>query len=142
MRVEGWLGRAPSLRLVGRSDRVVDRFGEKLSDGFVTAVLAGLVPAAPFAMLAPDGGGYALFLEGPASPDLAGRLERALCANPHYRHCRNLGQLAAARVVPVAAGAYGRFAERLIQGGTRLGDIKPASLSGLADWRQSLDIKP
>ena len=142
VRAEGRVGGASSLRLVGRADRVVDRFGEKLSDGFVTGVLADLAPGAPFAMLAPDGPAYALFIEGSAADDFAGRLERALCENPHYRHCRNLGQLAAARVVPVAAGAYGRFAARLVEGGTRLGDVKPAALDSRDGWRRWLDAPP
>ena len=44
VRVEGRLHATPSLRLVGRTDGVVDRVGEKLSPGFVGAVLAAARP--------------------------------------------------------------------------------------------------
>ena len=114
---------------------MVDVCGEKLSDGFVTAVLAALVPAAPFALLAPDGGGYALFLEGPPPSELQRRVEHALCANPHYRHCRNLGQLPPVAVVQVAAGAYERFARHLVNHGTpprRHQTRRPERPNGLA----------
>ena len=138
--VDGFVGRTPSLRLLGRNDRVADRFGEKLSDGFVTAVLSRLLPARPFALLAPDVGRYALLLENPPAPpaDLAGRLDAALRANPHYDHCRNLGQLAAARVVAVPPGAYQRYAAWMQSTGMRLGDIKPASLTDRDGWERFL----
>ena len=138
VRVDGFVGRTPSLRLVGRADRVVDQFGEKLADGFVAGVLARLVPGRPFAMLAPGEGRYALYVEGKVDQNLADRLDAALRANPHYDHCRNLRQLAPAIVVPVRTGAYARYVDRLRGEGMRLGDIKPAALDGRAVWAEWL----
>ena len=131
VRVDGFVGNTPSLRLVGRADRVVDRFGEKLSDGFVTGIIRELAPNGAFALLAPDGGRYVLYTDAPADD---ARLDAALRRNPHYDHCRNLGQLAAPRVVRVPADAYARFAARLQGEGMRFGDIKPASLDGRDQW--------
>ena len=77
--VDDFVHDTPSLRFLGRDDRVSDLFGEKLSDGFVAGVLDQLFTGAPprFAMLAPDrtaaGIAYTLFVasDGPLEPDLA-----------------------------------------------------------------------
>lgn len=85
-------------------------------------------------MLTPDDRRYTLQLEGDGSPDLAARLDDALRANPHYSHCRSLGQLNAACVRLLRAGAYERYTQRLTGEGMRLGDIKPVPLDGRTDW--------
>ncbi len=135
VRCDGHLGRTPSVRFVGRRDLVVDRFGEKLSEGFVGGVVRGLVGQAPFALLAPDGAGYTLFVEGCNGVGrLAGPLDGALSDNPHYRYCRTLGQLAAARVFVVAGGGYAAYLARRVEGGQRVGDVKPVALDGWDGW--------
>ena len=131
VRVEGRLHATPSLRLVGRTDGVVDRVGEKLSPGFVGAVLARLVPGAAFAMLAPSGDAYTLFTSGAADP---AALDAALCGNPHFDHARRLGQLGPTRVRRVGPDAFARYAARRVALGRRLGDLKPEPLSGRTDW--------
>jgi hypothetical protein len=143
IRCEGFVGRTPSIRFIGRQDLVVDRFGEKLSEGFVGQVirdlLAGLNPAARFAMLTPSGEAplnYVLFVEArdalPAGA--AERLDEALCANPHYAHCRRLGQLGPARVSLVWGDAYAAYVERRSSQGCRIGDLKPVALDSANDW--------
>jgi hypothetical protein len=142
VRVDGFVGATPSLRFVGRDDRVVDRFGEKLSDGFVgeaiRATLADLGVEASFAMLAADGDDrYTLYVESPAAslpPALAERFDQQLRLNPHYNYCRVLGQLGPVRVFVIKGRAYARYASRLQQAGMRLGDIKPLPLSERGDW--------
>ena len=141
VRVEGSLGRTPSLRFVGRDDRVVDRFGEKLNERFVAGVidqtLRGFGMRSPFAMLAPDGDRYALYLEldAPAPPALAGQLDAALRENPHYDYCRELGQLARVEIVVIEKNAYAIYAGALAESaGMRWGDIKPAALNDRLDW--------
>jgi len=56
--VTGHWGGLPLLRFMGRADRVSDRFGEKLSDGFVTWALQELCAAEDldpsFSLLAPE----------------------------------------------------------------------------------------
>jgi hypothetical protein len=121
-----------SIRLIGRADAVVDLAGEKLSDGFVGDVLRRLLPGAAFAMLAPEGVGYTLFASRAVD---AAVLDRALCDNPHYVHCRRLGQLRVVRVAVVGDDAYRQYVDRLNAGGRRLGEIKPAALSPLNGWR-------
>jgi hypothetical protein len=152
VRVTGRIGRTPSLDFRGRSDHVVDRFGEKLNDAFVTAILRRLFDGASarpsFAMLAPGEGiaaaaaapapaHYTLFVEtrGPLPPNLAASLDDALKQNPHYAYCRSLGQLDQPRIFRVAANAYSTYVNTCAaRGNRRIGNLKPTGLSGDAGW--------
>ena len=146
VRVDDIVHNTPSLRFVGRDDRVSDLFGEKLSDGFVSGVLEQLFADLPpqFALLAPHRTAgrfaYALFVSADTStqPDLAARLEQALRRNPHYAWCVDLGQLAPARIIRVGAGAHRAFVDACVADGQRLGDVKPTSLSSASDWSERL----
>jgi hypothetical protein len=148
--VNGFLGTTPCLRFIGKADRVSDLFGEKLSEVFVSDVLQQLLGQggeSTFAMLAPHRADratrYELYvhLDAPVADDTEARLEQALCDNPHYRLCRELGQLDAAVLVPVNADAQARFLERLRAQGHRLGDIKPATLSDQDGWRVTFGVR-
>ena len=145
--VDGFVDQTPSLRFVGRRDRVVDYFGEKLSETFVAGVLAELLrdTNASFAMLAPDpadaGFRYTLFIEcdeAAASSTLAPRLDELLRANPHYGYCRDLRQLQPSGIFLVRRHAYSAYATALNRAGLRLGDVKPQSLSDRTDWARVL----
>jgi hypothetical protein len=148
--VTGFAGRTPSLRFLGREGHVSDLRGEKLHESFVAGALArafrrlGLVPR--FAMLAPEEGPagpprYVLYLEidGPFSPGLAtlaSAIEEELAANPHYRTCVALGQLAPAAVFLVEGAAFPRYLQCCRERGQRLGDVKPLALSPSSGWRE------
>jgi hypothetical protein len=143
--VDGWIERTPSLRFVGRGDRISDRCGEKLSDGFVTGVLARIFEqsvAPRFAMLAPeqtpDGIAYTLLIEPaePVVPHLADLLERELRSNPHYAWCVDLGQLRPARVVCVGPHADRVYVDACVARGQRFGDVKPVSLHADSGWER------
>ncbi len=139
VRVTGRLERTPSLIFVGRESGISDRFGEKLSEGFVASVLRDLFgrhdlkPA--FALLAPNTDGarwwYSLFVGLPQAPPatLADDLEKALRENPHYRYCVDLGQLGPATVCSAPPNAFERYVEDLVRRGHRPGDIKPSPLA-------------
>jgi hypothetical protein len=101
----------------------------------------GILPR--FAMLAPDedrGGTprYVLYLEtsGPTPPALATTVEEELAANPHYRACVALGQLAPAAVFLVEGAAFPRYLQECRERGQRLGDVKPLALSAASGWRE------
>jgi hypothetical protein len=149
IRVEGHVGRTPSIRFVGRDDRVSDRFGEKLSESFAAGVIARLFAedgAPRFAMLAPEptprGIAYTLFLEADSlPPDLDGRLERELRRNPQYAWCVDLGQLRPARVVRVGPGSDRRYVDACVARGQRAGDVKPAALDLRGGWRSLLPVQ-
>jgi hypothetical protein len=141
--VTGFLERTPSLRLIGRAGLVSDRFGEKLSEAFVSHALreawAGLPTMPAFAMLAPEEGSpiqshYTLYVEGAFPDDIPVRLDAALSQNPHYAYCRDLGQLHTPRIFRIDAQAYESFVAIEMRRGMRLGDIKPIALSLRTDW--------
>jgi hypothetical protein len=151
VRCNGMLGGTPSVRFVGRCDLVVDRVGEKLSEGFVAAAIRDVLAAARvdahFAMLAPDcvdGDAakpcYTLFLSttepwSENAPPVLALLDEALGANPHYAYCRDLGQLGGPRVFRIRHGAHATFLATAAESGRRrLGEIKPVALDGRADW--------
>lgn len=145
--VDGRVDETPSLRFIGKADRVSDWFGEKLSDGFVARVIAALFAGGEpprFAMLAPErraiGMAYTLFIDARAAPGkaLAAALELGLRQNPHYAWCVDLGQLQPARVVAVSATAAQAYADVCVARGQRLGDVKPAALRSESGWSEML----
>jgi hypothetical protein len=142
--VTGFLDATPSLRFLGKEDHVSDLRGEKLSEGFVSSAQRGVFQrhglSPSFAMLAPTEAGdrYALFIESDRDlPDrLATDLDEALQENPHYRYCRDLGQLAPAEVVQVSQDGYRHYVERCRSRGQRTGDIKACALSNASGWAE------
>lgn len=151
VRVDGFLGRTPCLRFVGRVDAVSDLRGEKLSAGFVGGALETLLADRQprFALLAPERPQgrprYTLYVEpagGEAAvlpADLALRLDDALSENPHYQLCRRLGQLAPPAVFQVSGGGDAAYLEREREAGRRLGEVKPSPLSTRAGWSERFD---
>jgi hypothetical protein len=142
--VTGFAERTPSLRFLGRGGHISDLRGEKLHESFVAGALArafrrlGLAPR--FAMLAPDEAGrgaprYVLYLETETPiPSLAAAVEEELAANPHYRTCVALGQLAPAGVFLIEGDAFPLYLRHCRERGQRLGDVKPLALSAFP-WR-------
>lgn len=149
--VTGRIAAAPTLRFLGRTGGVVDRRGEKLHplavERAARAVLAAAGLAPSFLLLAPSQVegllGYRLFVELAAPADLAplaATLDAALQAdNPHYRHCRALGQLAPLQAVRLP-GPPGRAAQEWLRAqvarGRRPGDVKPAVLDASTGWEE------
>lgn len=149
VRVTGCVQGAPCLRFLGRGNLVSDLAGEKLHGLFVEEVVRRVLREhaidARFALLAPataepGSPGYVLFLEpeGPGPhPRLAEDLERGLAANFHYQHCRELGQLRAARVFVVdgePGTAEAVYLRHKVAEGTKAGDVKLAPLDRNVGW--------
>lgn len=145
VKVTGSLGATPSLEFLGKADHVSDRFGEKLSEGFVGEVITALLRrfeiSAKFAMLAPHriSGGmrYSLYLQSlrlPQTNELSAALDQALLANPHYAYCRRLKQLLPAAIFIVCGDVFEAYTARLVASGQRLGNIKSMALSSLDGW--------
>lgn len=141
--VTGFVGRTPSLRFLGKEGHVSDLCGEKLHESFVAGALErvfrrmGIVPR--FALLAPELApeegappGYVLYLEGAPPPPEA--VEEELAANPHYRACVALGQLAPVRVFRIEKDGFSLYLRRCQGRGQRMGDVKPLALSSLPGW--------
>jgi len=141
VRVTGSLRRTPLLEFVGKEDGVCDLRGEKLNPAFAGSVLrelrGELLLPVGFAMLAPSRtpeAGYLLFVEQSGPAALATVLENKLRTNPQYAYARNLGQLAAPRVINCGPNAAERYLERCILLGQRAGDVKPTSLHLAEGW--------
>jgi hypothetical protein len=144
--VDGFVGPTPSLRFLGKEGHVSDLRGEKLHESFVAGALArtfeSLRISPRFALLAPadeaEPPGYTLYVEipepGPRPEDVARALETELSANPHYRLCVSLHQLAPARVFLVEKDGVARYLEKCRGRGQRLGDVKPLALSSQGGW--------
>ena len=146
--VDGFVGRTPSIRFLGRGGSTSDLCGEKLSEIFVTRAVAAACEAcsfAPsFALLAPErnaGGSshYTLFCDGRFPESFARVLDDKLRKNPHYALCRDLGQLAPLQCCLVPSGVCWRAG---MDAGQRLGDIKPRALSARTDLRAVLFADP
>jgi len=146
VRCEGFVGRTPCLRFLGRGDAVSDLVGEKLAASRVRDMLDEVlrgVPAA-FAMLAPEWEprpAYWLFIDAPLEPGalerLARELETRLCEGHAYGYARRLGQLGPVEVARVSGGAR-RYEARCVAMGQRAGDVKPQALHRSPGWRQAL----
>ncbi|MCB1331705.1 MAG: GH3 auxin-responsive promoter family protein [Maritimibacter sp.] len=117
----------PRLVFEGRSGVVSDMVGEKLDEGFVARVLAGLDgPARLEARPGPPPHYRLARAPGTGPADLAA-LDRALGANPQYAYARRIGQLGPLVDGP---GGYdpGKEAAARARAGQRLGDAKPGVL--------------
>ena len=64
------------------------------------------------------------------------RFELRLRGNFHYDYCRKLGQLGGLRLFSIASRGRECYVERISVDGVKIGDIKPAILSGLMDWEK------
>jgi GH3 auxin-responsive promoter len=118
-------GGVPELEFAGRARLTCDLVGEKLEDGFVAQVLAGLP-----AVLAPrgDARGYELLVDaGHPAPIDCGAIERGLAANPQYAYARKIGQLEPLGL-RVIANLAGTLIVRGIAAGRVMGDIKTSGL--------------
>ena len=122
----------PRIRFLRRRGIASDLCGEKLTDDFVRAACVKLGISDRFCLLAPEGKGYVLYTTDTNVTSEA--LDHFLRESYHYNYCRELGQLASARVVRVADDAHERYLKRCVDDGMRLGDIKPAYLSRKSGW--------
>jgi len=154
--VVGFVNQCPQLRFLGRMDGTCDLVGEKLVETHVRSVLdrlwvgLGLTPS--FDLLAPATGrlGYRLFVQGlsalvstEAIARLRTRLDEGLMENPHYRHARRLGQLAAVEIEFLegsGVSASVAFLRRLRERGQQEGAIKPTCLDAEAGWEDALGV--
>lgn len=118
-------GGVPELEFVGRARLTCDLVGEKLEDGFVARVLAGLP-----AVLAPrgDAAGYDLLIDAShGAPINLAAIERGLNANPQYAYARKIGQLAPLAIRKIN-NLPGTLIASGIAAGRMMGDIKTSGL--------------
>lgn len=133
---EGYTGDMPILRFAGRKGVTSDIVGEKLDEGFVSACLDD-VPG--FRMLVPvrtPKPGYTLVVDSQQqyeSTALVNLVDARLSRNPQYDYARRLGQLDKLSLCETSQPLQ-KYTERLLTGGTRLGDLKVTALRAETDW--------
>lgn len=141
-------GRTPVLEFVGKEDGVSDLKGEKLHPYFVGAALETLRMKyeelrGTFVMLVPadDASSYILMAGIPPQgqhSQLILDLDAFLRQNPHYRYCRELGQLGPVRLVYAPQDAAARYLRHCVSRGQRAGDVKPAALHRDRGWESCM----
>jgi hypothetical protein len=137
----GFFSATPSIRFVGKRDRVSDLCGEKITavevDRAIDRAARRAGRAIGFALIAPRHGSpprYELYFEGAALPSEAVlEIEAAFLENHHYRYCRDLGQLGPVSAVRVENG-WQIFEREMVSRGTKAGDVKPTHLDGRPNW--------
>lgn len=133
VKVVGWRKYLPLLVFQGKSDRVSDRFGEKLHEAFVRDTVERLAPGADFYMLAPRKDRYVLYIKSDKLPS-GKEVDEALRESFHYDYCRRLGQLKELKIFVLTGDPKKEYADGCLAAGQKLGDIKPAWLSSREDW--------
>ena len=149
VKVIGFTGQIPRIIFVGKEEKIVDYFGEKLNEYYVQEVLNKLLAKydikAKFYMLAleneKDNNFYTLFLEmelvvAKQLEKLILELDNRLRNNYHYDYCRKLGQLKEIRIFIIEEHGVQTYLQLREQAGQKLGDIKPAVLDNKRNWSQ------
>ncbi len=128
VQVRGFYKGVPKLHFLGRSDRVCDLVGEKLSEPYLEEAVGPLVDAYFCVIPYLDNGtaGYELLVGGRNGLSAA-RGEQALLRNFHYRRARELGQLAPLQVISIPE-LLDRVQAFYLSQGTKPGDFKPPRL--------------
>lgn len=122
-------------------------FGEKLTEEQAGRAIARAFDGEPvpsFALLAPEGNRYALFVDRrPGDPAaLLARLTAALRTNPAFAYAQDLGQLGPLRLVLVPPDAGRRFVACRYAAGGVLGAVKPTRLADEGAWSERLGGLP
>lgn len=141
IKVTGFWGDVPTLKFTGKSEDILDLFGEKLHPMHVSETIDSIFSEYSFAMLAPEQVGgkwtYTLFVESKRIPTgVEELLNKLLSKNHNYHQCIITGQLQPARVFQISKSAIGTYTERMLGKGLKLGDIKLSSISRLQNWNQ------
>ncbi|MBO8170881.1 MAG: GH3 auxin-responsive promoter family protein [Bacillaceae bacterium] len=141
--VVGFEKKTPVIRFLGKADKVVDHFGEKLNEAHVSEVLRDTFNAYSlnprFFLLAYDDYKkqcYTLYMETseelPLS--LASYLDQKLRENFHYDYCRKLGQLKEPHIFRIKKDGMKTYLDTCEENGQKLGDIKPVALHTYKNW--------
>ena len=139
--IVGRYNKVPCLRFIGRSDNVVDLFGEKLNEVFVQESIDKVDEIDSYVLLAPvmnPRPHYGLFVDdGEVLNELvvARKLEVLLCGNHHYQLCRKLNQLERIQVYKISnfQMAYEKI---MSERGIKSGNIKPKFLDSSNKWER------
>lgn len=152
IQVSGFMKGCPLMCFVGKEDKVVDFFGEKLNELYVNNVISEILSeynVQPiFWMLAPHQENnslfsYTLFIQFKDKvmletklDNLTKKIETSLRKNYHYNYCRHLGQIGASKVylIDPQQNTSDVYLTTCVELGQRLGEIKQTSLHPYLHW--------
>ena len=134
LEVVGWCGRTPMVRFVGKSGRYLNRVGERVTEGQVSAAMRAVgVEAAGFTVFAKRGDipSYVIAIEGKCSdPGIASAFDAALAErNVEYAGKRRSGRLGEPTVQALEPGHYARFRAHRVGEGAPEGQLKDPILA-------------
>lgn len=151
--VVGFKKRCPLIRFLGKEDKIVDLFGEKLNEYHVSSLINEVFErhslSPRFYMIAPEKDAddghyfYTLFIKFPKGKlnfhllqSLAEEIEAKLHENYHYQYCRKLGQLSELGifVIDYNSDPIEDYLYTCRASGQKLGDIKPNILHSMVGW--------
>ena len=132
--VVGWCGRTPMVRFIGKSGRYLNRLGERVTEGQVSAAMRAVgVEAAGFTVFAKGGDipSYIIAIEGKClSPEIASAFDAALAErNVEYAGKRRSGRLSEPTVQALEPGHYARYRARRVGEGAPEGQLKDPILA-------------
>ena len=152
IQVVGYYHNTPMFRFIGKEEKVLDYFGEKVDEVFVDDIFNKIEQqyniksnfrAVSCEKDENDRYSYTFFMESPNDISdglksiIETRVELELLKNVHYQYARRLEQLKSATFKKVPKGAAGKVMLRH-QDKNRIGGIKPFILLNGNDWTKIL----
>lgn len=139
--VTSYKGVFPLIKFLGKTDGISDIFGEKLHEILVEEALKEVAKKLnltfTFAMLAPEGECYVLYLQLESENyfyQFAQELDDLLRKNFHYDYCRRLGQLKPLKIFLLTGNPHQEYLEECVKQGQRQGDVKSTYLHLKSGW--------
>lgn len=139
VKITGHYNKLPVMEFIGRSNTVLDFFGEKLHESFVFKAIRDNVLtqySTGFIAFIPRPGKtfrYALHIGSSDSirtQELENTIDNALNTNYHYRHARNIGQINKLKIYQASSPIYAdKYLAYMNRKGMKIGDVKPVLIS-------------
>lgn len=139
VKITGYYNKLPVMEFMGRNNTVLDFFGEKLHESFVFNAIRDNVLnqySTGFIAFIPRPGKtfrYALHIGSIDSiqiEKLENAMDKALSANFHYRHARNIGQIGKLKIYQSPSPVYtDKYLSYMNRKGMKIGDVKPVLIT-------------
>lgn len=150
VKVAGFYNHLPLIEFIGRSNNVLDFFGEKLSEEFIMSVIEKYITNhfhTDFIAFMPCFEGafhYRIYIGSKDNIDpakLARTVDNKLSENYHYNHARQLGQISHIRIFRSSSLSYtDKYISYMESKGMKKGDIKPLTITDDRELYKALEV--